>query len=140
MSNDNDFYEIGIDSTNRTTILVVDDESVIRDLLFRTLGREGFRVVTACDGVEALNCLKGSKIDIVISDIMMPRMNGLELLVEVKCDYPQIPVLLITGYAGNFSGKQALEAGAEDFIVKPFKNSEIRYAIQRTLVRLEKSK
>lgn len=131
---------IGSESLNNKTILVVDDEHVVRTVLERSLKREGFRVVTAGDGVEALEKLRGTKIDIVISDIMMPKMDGLELLVEVKSEFADVPVILITGYADQFSGKQALEAGAEDFIVKPFKNQDIRYALQRTIVRIEQNK
>ena len=122
------------------TILVVDDEPVVRDVLKRSLLREGFQVVTAGNGVEGLDRVRGTRVNIIISDIMMPQMDGLEFLVEVKSDFPHIPVILITGFADQFTGKQALEAGAEDFIVKPFKNHEIRYALQRTLVRLENAK
>jgi CheY-like chemotaxis protein len=138
MTDDNDRYSIGAESLNGITVLVVDDERVIRHLLRRTLHREGFRVVTASDGLEGLERIRGTKIDIVITDIMMPNMDGTELLVEIKSNFPSIPVILITGFAGQFTGKQALEAGAEDFIVKPFKNHDIRYALQRTIVRLQK--
>ncbi len=139
MSSHNDRYSIGAESSVGLTILVVDDEPVVRKVLERSLLREGFRVVTACNGVEGLERIKGTKVDIVISDIMMPQMDGLEFLVEVKCNFPHIPVILITGFADQFTGKQALEAGAEDFIIKPFKNHDIRYALQRTMVRLKQS-
>ncbi len=140
MSSHNDRYSIGSESSKGMTILVVDDEPVVRKVLERSLLREGFRVVTAGNGIEGLERLEGTKVDIVISDIMMPQMDGLEFLVEVKCSYPHVPVILITGFADQFTGKQALEAGAEDFIVKPFKNHDIRYALQRTMVRLEQVK
>ena len=122
------------------TILVVDDEPVVRTILERALLREGFHTMTASDGVEALEKLRGSTIDVVITDVLMPRMDGLELLVEVKSQFPEVPVIMITGYSDQFSGKQALEAGAEDFIVKPFKNQDIRYALQRTIVRVQLSR
>jgi len=137
MTSDYDRYSVGFESSKGLTILVVDDEPVVRKVLERSLIREGFRVVTAGNGVEGLERIRGTKVDIVISDIMMPQMDGLEFLVEVKSDFAHIPVILITGFADQFTGKQALEAGAEDFIVKPFKNHEIRYALQRTMVRLE---
>jgi len=137
VSSDFDRYSVGAESSKGLTILVVDDEPVVRKVLERSLLREGFRVVTAGNGVEGLERVRGTKVDIVISDIMMPQMDGLEFLVEIKSDFPHIPVILITGFADQFTGKQALEAGAEDFIVKPFKNHEIRYALQRTMVRLE---
>jgi len=140
MSNNLDGYSIGVESRNGMTVLIVDDEPVVRDVLQRSIEREGFNVITADNGVQGIERIKGARVDIAISDVMMPEMDGLEFLVEVKSNFPQIPVIFITGFADQFTGKQALEAGAEDFIVKPFKNHEIRYALQRTMVRLGSAK
>ncbi len=119
------------------TILVVDDEAVIRDLLKRTLLREGFKVVTATDGIEGLKHLESGGVEIVISDIVMPKMGGMELLEKVKADFPQIPVILITGQAYKAESKHAPVSGAEAYIVKPFKNQDIRFALQRTMLKLK---
>ena len=93
--------------------------------------------MTATDGVDGLEKLRGTRIDIVISDIKMARMDGLEFLAEVKIEFPEIPVILITAYANEFTGRDAFAAGADDFIVKPFKNHEIKYALERCLVRVQ---
>lgn len=128
------------DSLAGLSILVVDDEPVIRTVLGRSLQREGIRVTTAENGVEALEKLRDGCFDMVISDILMPLMDGLELLVQVKTEYPDLPVILITGASGQFSGKQVLEAGAEDFIIKPFRNQDIRYSLLRVKSLIEKNK
>lgn len=128
------------DSLAGLSILVVDDEPVIRTVLGRSLQREGIRVTTAENGVEALEKLRDGCFDMVISDILMPLMDGLELLVQVKTEYPDLPVILITGASGQFSGKQVLEAGAEDFIIKPFRNQDIRYSLLRVKSLIEKNR
>lgn len=128
------------DSLAGLSILLVDDESVIRGVLGRSLEREGIKVTTAENGVEALEKIRSGRFDAVISDILMPLMDGLELLVQIKNDYPEMPVILITGASGQFTGKQALEAGAEDFIIKPFKNQDIRYSLWRVKSLIDKKR
>ncbi|MFQ5608495.1 MAG: response regulator [Candidatus Zixiibacteriota bacterium] len=123
------------DSLEGLSILVVDDEPVVREVLSRSLTREGIRVVTAHDGAEALEKLQGTTVHAVITDFMMPKMDGMELLVQIKSKYPEIPVIMITGNSVRFSGKQALEAGAEDYITKPFNNQDLRYSLRRALGR-----
>lgn len=127
------------DSLAGLSILLVDDEPVVRTVLERSLQREGIRVTTAENGVEALEKIRNGRFDAVISDILMPLMDGLELLVQIKTDHPDLPVILITGASGQFTGKQALEAGAEDFIIKPFKNQDIRYSLWRIKSLIDKN-
>lgn len=119
---------------NDTTesVLVVDDEQLIRDILVRIVAREGYRVDHACDGVEAMEKLNDAPFDYVISDIKMPNMDGMQLLEQVKSLYPSVKVLLITGQAGTVSVRKAKAAGADSFITKPFKKMEIA----RTLAEL----
>lgn len=107
------------------SVLVVDDEQFIRQLLVRTIKREGYLVSEAGDGRKALDILSEKHIDIVISDIKMPNMDGWQLLEEIKKEYPEISVILITAYAGDHTPENAIEAGADYFITKPFKNVEI---------------
>ena len=128
------------DSISRATVLIVDDEPVLRNILSNTINRSGFRAVTAIDGVDGFEKLRGTRIDIVISDIKMPRMDGLEFLAEAKVEFPDVPVILITAYANEFTGRDAFAAGADDFIVKPFKNHEIKYALERCLVRVQQKR
>ena len=85
----------------KASILIVDDETFIRQILSRIVTREGYQVRQACDGVDALNLLAENSYDIVISDIKMPNMDGIQLLSEVKSKYPNISVVLITAYAGE---------------------------------------
>jgi DNA-binding NtrC family response regulator len=118
------------------TILVVDDEEMIRSLLERILEREGYRVVTAVDGVAALETLKLEKIDIVLSDMKMPRMNGFELLKAVKRDYPDKAVIIMTAYGDTYTVKDALLLGADEYVTKPFKSYEISLIIERAYWRL----
>ncbi len=106
-------------------VLVVDDDPVIVDLLKRIVSREGFEVLAASSGQEALEKIEGKRIFAIISDICMPGISGLELLIKVKETRPSLPVLLITGQIGKFSRDEAIAAGADGFIAKPFKNVEI---------------
>ncbi len=114
-----------ISKNTYSPILIVDDEEFIRSLLTKVLEREGFHVETASDGVDALHVLEQKDISIIISDIKMPNMTGLELLVRVKEEYPEIPILLMTGHGLDFTKEEAIISGANDYITKPFKNVEI---------------
>ncbi len=114
------------DSTaNRTTILIVDDDETILRLLTGVLKREGFAPVTAETGLEAAKVLSSSQVDIVLSDIEMPGMNGLELLEHVKESYPTVPMMLMTGNRGLYCEYEILEAGADGFLTKPFRRAEL---------------
>lgn len=109
----------------RPEVLVVDDEHFILDLLRKILEREGFIVHTADAAEKGLEILNSHLIDVVVSDILLPGMNGIELLVKIKEQFPFMPVLLITGHSGRFSATDALSHGAEGYITKPFQNVEI---------------
>lgn len=100
--------------------------------LGRTLSREGFGVVHATDGCDALEKLKDNKIDLVITSYKMPMMDGLELLEKVKSDYPHVPVIMITKRSDTALQAQARNAGATDIITRPFNNLEIISVLRRT--------
>lgn len=119
----------------QATVLVVDDESFIRQILARIVRREGYQVHHAADGREALKLLSETPCQIVISDIKMPNMDGIELLSQIKANYSDIGVILITAYAGEYEGKDALSAGADAFITKPFKNVEIAETLRKVLIK-----
>ena len=106
-------------------VLVVDDEKILRDLVATALLRENYSVLTADGGEQALKILKSNKVSLVISDVKMPGMSGIELLVKIKDEHPNIPVIMMTGFSLDFSKEQALSSGADDYITKPFKNVEI---------------
>ena len=118
------------------SILVVDDEEMMRTLLEKVLAREGYQIDTACDGEEALEAIKKHTYHIIISDMKMPRMNGLELLKIVKSEYPQIGVIIMTAYGDTYTVKDALLLGADEYITKPFKSHEISLIVERAYWRI----
>jgi DNA-binding NtrC family response regulator len=117
-------------------ILIVDDEEMMRNLLSKILKREKYQIVTACDGLEGLNKVQSEHIDIVISDMKMPRMNGFELLKHIKEDYPEIGVIIMTAYGDTYTVKDALLLGADEYITKPFKSYEIALVVERAYWRI----
>ena len=118
------------------SILIVDDEEMMRTLLNRILSREGYKIRSAEDGVVALEVLKAEKVDIVISDMKMPRLNGFELLKIVKKEYPKIGVIIMTAYGDTYTVKDALLLGADEYITKPFKSYEISLVVERAYWRI----
>jgi DNA-binding NtrC family response regulator len=118
------------------SILIVDDEEMMRSLLEKILGREGYKIKTAEDGVAALEVLRSEKIDIIVSDMKMPRMNGFELLKIVKKEHPQIGVIIMTAYGDTYTVKDALLLGADEYMTKPFKSYEIALVVERTYWRI----
>ncbi|MCX6835714.1 MAG: response regulator [candidate division Zixibacteria bacterium] len=118
------------------TILVVDDEVMMRQLLEKILGRDGYRVLCAADGEEALAIMGREEINIVISDLQMSGMSGLDLLKAVKKDYPGTGVIMMTAYGDTYTVKDALLLGADEYITKPFKSFEISMVVERAYWRL----
>ena len=105
-------------------ILIVDDENTVKLLLTELLSSEGHRCETASDGVEALEKVADDKFDAVVTDIAMPEMDGIALTGEISKSYPDIPIMVMTAFTGKYSAKEAVEAGASDFIGKPFSPEE----------------
>lgn len=116
-------------------VLVVDDDEKIRQLLMDTLSALGYNTIGAPDGNEALSILKKREIDLVIADIRMPTMNGIDLLKAIKSSHPNLPVLIITGYDFNYAMDQAMEAGADGFLAKPFRIGKIEELMTNVLGR-----
>ncbi len=114
-------------------VLVVDDDDKIRILLLDTLSALGYKTIGAEDGEEALALLEKQKPDVVISDIKMPKLNGLSLLRNIKNKDPKIPVLMITGYNFTYTKDQALDSGADGFLIKPFRIGKIEELMQTVL-------
>lgn len=121
---------------NSISILVVDDELVLRDLLTKILTREGFQVAVVSDGEEALKKMAGEGYNVVISDIEMPGLNGLELLKTIKRDYPDTAVIMMTAFGDSYAVKDCLLLGADEYITKPFKSFEINLVVERAYWRL----
>jgi DNA-binding NtrC family response regulator len=114
-------------------ILVVDDEERMRHLLSIMLEKKGHQVAQASDGMEALEILKDTPFDMVITDIKMPRMDGRELLSRIKTEDLSCPVIFITAFATVESAVEIMRHGAADYITKPFEEDHILLAVERTL-------
>ena len=112
-------------------ILVVDDETVIRDLCAKVL--KGYRVLEAANGMEALEVLEREPADVILTDVMMPCMNGLDLLRTVKEREPNQAVVIMTGYADKEIILRALKADADDFISKPINLLQLKTTIDKVL-------
>ncbi|MCB9478213.1 MAG: response regulator [Deltaproteobacteria bacterium] len=109
--------------------LVVDDGETFRNLLSRTLTTMGFQVDIAADGLEAIELIKKNDYSIVLSDLMMPRAGGLEVLRAQKDRDPDVPVIVITGYASLDTALAAIKEGVYDYITKPFQLEEIKLTV-----------
>ena len=121
------------------TIMVADDEEIVLSLVSDTLEDEGYKVLTSIDSYECLKRFDTEKIDILISDIRMPKMNGIELVKKAKEKQPNIAVVFMTGYANLNSAKEAITQGASDYILKPFELDEIRAAAEKAVKQLQKN-
>src|SRR5690242_1659993 len=102
------------------TLLVADDDPAVRQSLERALTREGYSVVLAPDGLAALDRLKAGGVDLVLSDLKMPGLTGLELLREAKAVAPDVDVILLTAFGTVEEAVRAMKDGATDFLTKPF--------------------
>jgi YesN/AraC family two-component response regulator len=109
----------------RISLLIVDDERAVRQLLIRGFVGQHYHIAEASDGHSALCKLRATEFDIVISDISMPKMDGLRLLAEIKSNYPDTAVILISGYPEEYCDQDVLNAGADCYITKPFENKHI---------------
>ena len=114
-------------------ILVVDDSRDMQCLLTDCLTAAGYDIETASDGNEAYDIALRQSFDLVITDIDMPRCNGIELLERLHANFDDVSVIMITGYADINSARESIVRGAADYISKPFKSDEILASIQRTL-------
>jgi DNA-binding NtrC family response regulator len=114
-------------------ILVVDDELNMRLVLKALLNKEGYGVATASDGLEALKILKNGDIEVVVTDLKMPKLDGMGLLERVIRDYPSTPVIIITAHGTIATAVDALKKGAFDYITKPFDRDELKNIIYKAI-------
>jgi two-component system, NtrC family, response regulator AtoC len=112
-------------------VLIVDDEVNIRRVLAAMLKREGYEVTTAADGEQALGVLHKTPVHVVVTDLVMPRVGGMELLRRVSADFPDVPVIVITAHGSVDSAVAALKAGAFDYITKPFEQDDLKNVIAK---------
>ena len=121
----------------KSKILVIDDEQGIRDLLSYELGARGYEVVTAVNGEEGMQKLSQDKFHLVISDVKMPKMNGLQVLEAVKNIDSDIEVIMATGFGSVETAVLAMKRGAYDFIQKPFNLDEVVHLVENALEKSE---
>ncbi|MFN8943403.1 MAG: sigma-54-dependent transcriptional regulator, partial [Pseudobdellovibrionaceae bacterium] len=118
---------------SKARILVVDDEDSIREFLEIMLKKDGYEVTLAEDGLKAKEILSKKSFDMVISDLQMPNMTGIELLKHVKETIPDLVFLMITAFGTAETAVEAMKMGAYDYLTKPFKIDEVRLNIQNAL-------
>lgn len=124
----------------KENILIVDDDYDMLELIHRNLKSLDYHVYKASSVTEAIEILKDSTIDLLITDLQMPGINGIELIKYAKEHIPDLPKLVITGYPSVDSVLNSLKAGAIDYLVKPFTNDEFRSAVQKSIISNPKSK
>jgi DNA-binding NtrC family response regulator len=122
---------------DKRSILVVDDEPIVGERLQVTLQRDGFAVDVMVDPRVAMQRLEEKSFDIVVSDIRMGEIDGIEVLEKVLAQSPRTKVIMITGYATLELARESLTRGAFDFIAKPFKLGELRKTIAKAISVLE---
>lgn len=116
-------------------ILVVDDEEIMREILETLLTREGYRVHLAATAEEGLELVRSVPLDAVLLDVMLPGMDGLELLDEIRKTDDELPVMMVTAFASVESAIAAMKRGAFDYISKPFKNDEVLIVVRNAVER-----
>lgn len=117
------------------TILVVDDSATVRKFVSVSLGMQGFNVVTACDGMDALEKLPAQQVDLIITDLNMPQMDGFELIRSLRESpaYHDLPVIILTSLSDGASKKQSEHLGVHSYLQKPFSLEKIQYEVSKYL-------
>ena len=115
------------------TILVIDDERSMGEFLSIMLGKEGYRAIAIDNGNDALEFISKNKYDLIITDIKMPKMSGIDILRESMALHPNTPVIMITAFASTEVAVEAMKLGAYDYITKPFNVDETKIIIKKAI-------
>lgn len=117
------------------TILVVDDSATVRKFVSVSLSMQGFNVITACDGMDALEKLPAQNVDLVITDLNMPQMDGFELIKSLResPSYQDIPVIILTSLSDGESKERSENLGVHSYLQKPFSLEKIQYEVSKYL-------
>ena len=121
-------------------ILLIEDEMPLRTALTDLLQANGYRVITACDGEAGLDRASTEKIDLLLLDVMLPKLDGYSLCVEVRRTAPALPILMITAKGRVDDRVNGLDSGADDYMVKPFSSRELLARIRALLRRAERAR
>ena len=119
-----------------STLLVVDDSEATREVLQRNLAAAGYKVLTAPGVAEAFKVFDGTHVDLVVTDLKMPGVSGMDLVRHVRESLRGTEVMMITGYATVEGAAQAVRTGAEEYLAKPFTDEELLAAVSRALSKL----
>ncbi len=125
----------GTHEKGNNNVLIVDDDVATRRLYSFLLNNGGYTVIEAEDGMEALERLQNIHCSLVITDMNMPRMDGMELIRHIRRDYPELRVILITAFGTPETEKQARKIGANDYLAKPFDFEELEERVRRLFER-----
>jgi DNA-binding NtrC family response regulator len=115
------------------TVLVVDDKDMMRDSVTATLQRAGFEVASAPDGQQALDKIAARRPDVVVTDLRMPGLSGIELVDRIRRIDDGLPVLLMTAFGTIETAVKAMKAGAFDYLTKPFEGDELVISVKRAI-------
>src|SRR5690606_26098275 len=120
-------------------LVVEDDEMILRTLEFR-LKKDGYQITVAKDGKEALEKIRNNSYNLVITDLMLPFVTGMEVLSFIKSEQPDLPVIVLSGADEEGTIMDAFKLGADDFIAKPFSPGELTLRVKRLLIRYSATK
>ena len=120
-------------SNSKYTILIVDDEPLIRKSLFEILKMIGYQCLMVGSGEEAVEAIQKKKVDIVISDMRLPEMSGIDLLKKIKKLQPSIEVIMMTGFGSIETAVEAMKLKAFDYITKPIVDDEIKLVLEKII-------
>ena len=115
------------------TILIVEDKESMSQMLSETLAAEGYRVIIAADGQKGIRCIREHHLDLVLSDLKLPKKDGMEVLKAVKAEKPLLPVIMMTAYGTVETAVEAMKVGAFDFITKPFDTDHLLHLIRKAI-------
>jgi DNA-binding NtrC family response regulator len=119
--------------SSRQTVLLIDDDDSLRRVAQYMLNEDGYEVLTAGDGVEGFDCFQRHAVDLVLTDVRMPDMDGVDLLARLKAVQPDLPVILITAHGSIASAVEAMKLGAFDYLTKPFDRERLRGTVRKAL-------
>lgn len=122
---------------DKGTILIVDDEKEIRDLVDIYLKSDGYNTVTACDGMEAIKVIQENDVDLIILDVMMPNLNGIETCLKIR-EMKEMPIIMLSAKSEDIDKILGLNMGADDYLTKPFNPLELVARVKSQLRRFHK--
>jgi DNA-binding NtrC family response regulator len=120
------------------SILVIDDEQIVLDSVKMQLRDEDYTIHAVLSAQEGLALIEGTHVDIVLTDLMMPHTDGLELMRLIQGRFPDMPVIVMTGYATVSTATQAVQAGAFGYVAKPFTRAELKEVVSKAAAEVQK--